>query len=76
MGSNTIDISYKKTLTSITFTSLPHVVFTIDDVTYTTGSDGTYISTLYLEIRELLRLSCMGMVIPFLKSLMFHWSVI
>lgn len=35
-----------------------------------------HISTLYLEIRELLRLSCMGMVIPFLKSLMFLWSVI
>lgn len=46
MGNNTIDISYEKTLTSITFTSLPHVVFTIDDVTYTTGSDGTYIYTI------------------------------
>ena len=43
LGNNTIDISYEKTLTSITFTSLPHVVFTIDDVTYTTGSDGTYL---------------------------------
>lgn len=43
LGDNTIDISYDKTLTSITFTSLPHVVFTIDDVTYTTGDDGTYI---------------------------------
>ena len=43
MGNNTIDISYEKTLTSITFISLPRVVFTIDDVTYTTGSDGTYI---------------------------------
>lgn len=27
MSNNTIDISYEKTLTSITFTSLPHVVF-------------------------------------------------
>lgn len=46
MGNNTIDISYEKTLTSITFTSLPSAVFTIDDVTYTTGSDGTYIYTI------------------------------
>lgn len=41
MSNNTIDISYEKTLTSITFTSLPRVVFTIDDVKYTTGSGGT-----------------------------------
>lgn len=46
MSNNTIDISYEKTLTSITFTSLPRVVFTIDDVKYTTGSDGTYIYTI------------------------------
>lgn len=43
LGDNVIDISYDKTLTSITFTSLPHVVFTIDDVRYTTDDDGTYI---------------------------------
>lgn len=46
MSKNTIDISYEKTLTSITFTSLPHVAFSIDDVKYTTGSDGTYTYTI------------------------------
>lgn len=46
LGENVIDISYDKTLSTITFTSLPRVVFTIDDVKYTTGSDGTYIYTI------------------------------
>ena len=46
LGANVINISYDKTLTSITFTSLPHVVFSIDDVKYTTGDDGTYIYTI------------------------------
>lgn len=42
MSGNVIDVTYEKSVGKVVFTSLPHVVFTIDGVRYEIGEDGTY----------------------------------
>lgn len=41
-GENVVDVAYEKSVGKVVFTSLPHVVFTIDDVRYEIGESGTF----------------------------------
>lgn len=42
MSGNVIDVTYEKSVGKVVFTSLPHVVFTIDGVRYEMGESGTF----------------------------------
>lgn len=42
MSVNALDLTYERSVGKVVFTSSPHVMFSLDDVRYTIGEDGTF----------------------------------
>lgn len=42
MSVNALDLTYERSVGKVVFTSLPHAMFSLDDVRYTIGEDGTF----------------------------------
>lgn len=42
MSVNALDLTYERSIGKVVFTSSPHVMFSLDDVRYTIGEDGTF----------------------------------
>lgn len=57
LSDKVINVTYEKSVGKVVFTSLPHVVFTIDDVRYEIGESGTF----ELVVKRPLKLKSMDM---------------